>query len=811
MRNHPSESGEVSLPGWLASSRGKAAGLGLIALAYYAAACLGLVFEVQARGITAAWPPSGLVLGLVLALPRRSWPALLATIALTNAVANLVVGHPWAYVVGFSLVDAIEGAAGGWVVTSILGRTPSLSRVRDVLVMLFGAAAGSNAVTALAGAGIAVSVSGAPFWGTWATWWVSNGIGMLLVAPLVLSLAEPRSVVPPTRREQLELAGLYLALAAVGSWVFSGRVSSPALVPLPYVTFPALLWAGLRFGPLHAAAGSLTIAILAAWHTARGAGPFVAVDDPAGALLALQAFMGVVSVSALVAAAVVAERRRAEESLEVYQQFTRHAADAVLFIRVSDGQILDVNGAAEAAYGYTADEFRRLNLADLASAPPEVVRERMRRADREGLLFETVHRRRDATTFPVEVHARGATLNGERLLFSVHRDVSERQALEDRLRQAQKMEAVGRLAGGIAHDFNNLLTVIKGYTEIALLELGGKSPSEPLEEVKKAADRATGVTRQLLAFSRKQILEPSLLDANAIVGDMDRMLRRLIGEHIELSTVAAPEAWPIYADRGQIEQVVLNLVLNARDAMPAGGRLTIETANAELDGDYVSRHPEARPGPFVMLAVTDTGAGLTPEAREHVFEPFFTTKARGRGTGLGLSTVYGIVRQSGGHVTFSSETGRGTTFRVYLPADRDAVPAASRQPHAGEACHGRETILLAEDDSSVRGLASKLLASWGYRVLVAEGGAEAIELSHAETAPIDLLLTDVVMPRVGGRDVANQLVQERPGLKVLFMSGYTEDAIVHQGVLDSDVELIQKPFSPDALGRKIREVLDRRA
>jgi PAS domain S-box-containing protein len=393
--------------------------------------------------------------------------------------------------------------------------------------------------------------------------------------------------------------------------------------------------------------------------------------------------------------------------------------------------------------------------------------------------------------------------------ISMALDVTDRRQLEAQLRQSQKMEAVGRLAGGIAHDFNNLLMVIQGYTELLLTRL---SSAEPLrkhaEQIHEATDRAAGLTRQLLAFSRKQLLAPKVLDLRQIVSDMEKMLCRLIGEDIELVTSEPDDLWPIKADRSQIEQVILNLAVNARDAMPRGGKLTIETANAELDQAYTRQHPMVAPGNYVMLAVTDSGVGMDLETQAHAFEPFFTTKEKGKGTGLGLATVYGIVKQSGGYVWLYSEPGEGTSFKIYLPRVVEAVSTKEPQ-HSKEAPRrGSETILLVEDEKGVRELAREYLEASGYTVLVAEDGEAALRIAKTHGAKIHLLLTDVVMPGMSGRELAQQIQILLPGTPIIYMSGYTDQAIVHHGILESDAVLLQKPFTLNILTRKLRQAIE---
>ena len=385
----------------------------------------------------------------------------------------------------------------------------------------------------------------------------------------------------------------------------------------------------------------------------------------------------------------------------------------------------------------------------------------------------------------------------------------ERQRLEQQLQQSQKLEAVGRLAGGLAHDFNNVLTAILGSVELLLLDTPPDAPTrEELDIIRDASARAQDLIRQLLAFSARQVLQPRVLDLNRLVGDVNKMLRRLIGEDVELVSALAPDRGAVRADAGQIEQALVNLAINARDAMPSGGRLTIETANAEIPEAAGRPHGEVPPGRYVTLRVTDTGHGMDAETQAHIFEPFFTTKPHGKGTGLGLATVYGIARQSGGHVTVDSAPGKGSTFRIYLPRVDEPLEAAGVPPAVVAPVEGTETVLLAEDEQLVRSLARKVLEQAGYTVLVAAGGPEALQVAALYDGPIHLLLTDVVMPEMSGRELMHRLTLVRPSLRVLYMTGYSDEAVARHGLLDPGTGFMQKPFTPEALARKVREVLD---
>ena len=519
------------------------------------------------------------------------------------------------------------------------------------------------------------------------------------------------------------------------------------------------------------------------------------------------------------------KRKHAEEAVHASEArkaaILESALDAIITID-HEGRIVEFNPAAEQMFGHRREDVEGREMAGLII--PVGLRERHRdladylatgEGPAVGKRLEMSGMRADGSEFPVELTVTRIRVDGPPMFTGFIRDITERkqaaealQKSEEQFRQAQKMEAIGRLAGGVAHDFNNLLTVITGYSQLLSETLNSDDPTRGLvDEIAKAADRAASLTRQLLAFSRKQMLATRVLDLNGVVTDMQKMLQRLIGEDIKLVTALDTALAPVKVDPGQIEQVIMNLAVNARDAMPDGGTFTIETVNTELDEIYTSAYPELRPGPYVLLAVSDTGCGMTDAVKARLFEPFFTTKDVGKGTGLGLATVYGIIKQSGGHIAVYSEVGHGTTFKVYLPLAEGAVAPQAAPPKRDELAPGTETVLLVEDEDRVRVLTRRVLEKNGYRVVEALNGAEALRYFDANPDPVDLIITDVVMPEMSGPQLAQQIRLRQPDLKVLFLSGYTDSALVHNGVLNMEKNFLQKPFTPDSLARKVREVL----
>ena len=511
----------------------------------------------------------------------------------------------------------------------------------------------------------------------------------------------------------------------------------------------------------------------------------------------------------------ITEQKVAEEALQASEERFYIAFSAnpqpMYIALVEDGSFIEVNQSFLEVTGYNETELLGHPAAALNiwSRPSDWIAV-IAALGEQGTIrdVETGLRAKDGSLHEVLVAAERIELDGERCILVTATDITDRKRLEAQLRQSQRLESVGRLAGGIAHDFNNLLTVISGYSELALRKIADEDPIwREIAEVRRAGERASALTRQLLAYSRRQLLRPKILDLNVAVAEMSKMLVRLIGEDVELRVRLDPTLGRVKADPGQVEQVIANLAVNGRDAMEHGGVLTIETSNIVLGESYSRRHVDTPSGDYVMLAVADTGAGMDSETLAQIFEPFFTTKEAGRGTGLGLATVYGIVKQSGAHIDVESTLEKGTRFKIYFPRVPDLAPDPA-SPSAGLPPIGTETVLVVEDQDEVRGLVARTLTEFGYDVLDASDGEDALALLARSGKRVQLVLTDVVMPRMSGRQLAERLAQLYPSTKVLYMSGYAESAIAQHGVLDDGIAFIAKPFSPEALAWKVREAID---
>jgi two-component system, cell cycle sensor histidine kinase and response regulator CckA len=508
--------------------------------------------------------------------------------------------------------------------------------------------------------------------------------------------------------------------------------------------------------------------------------------------------------------------RTAQEDLKQSREYLNEIINCIgdpIFVKDDQHRLVLVNDAfctfasvpREELLGKADSELLPKHAADYIWKMEEAVLQTGKQSETEDNLVNRRGKKRVVMVKKAQLTDR----KGRKQIVGVIRDITEHKRLEAQFMQSQKMEAVGVLAGGIAHDFNNLISVIKGYTEILLENLPEDDPNRAdLKQIEEASHRAVSLTTQLLAFSRKQTLQPEVLSLNKIVSEMGVMLRRLIGEDIELVTMAEPDLGLISADPGQIQQIIMNIAVNARDAMPDGGRFTIETSNATLDEEYAREHPTLKPGPYVMMAISDNGAGMDAATQARIFEPFFTTKVKGKGTGLGLSTVYGIVKQSNGFVWVYSEPGKGTTFKIYFPQLEGTGAAAPAQGRSEAVMPAGETVLIAEDESSVRALAARALREHGYTVLEAPDGMEALQVARERSGNIDLVLTDVIMPKISGTELVSQIQAMKPGVKALYLSGFTDGAVVHHGLLDSKMAFLQKPFTVENLTRKVREVIE---
>jgi PAS domain S-box-containing protein len=540
-----------------------------------------------------------------------------------------------------------------------------------------------------------------------------------------------------------------------------------------------------------------------------GARPYRRRD---GAVAEMETRVGITVVDGRTLYCVVArdltEIRQAEGSLRESQERFKTLADVAFEgIAITEaGRVVDVNRRCSEILRASPAELLGRSVVDfVAPESRETVAQHLRSGSEAP--YEHIALRADGTRVPVEAQAKNATIGGRNLRVTALRDVSERRRLEEQFRLAQRMESIGRLAGGIAHDFNNLLTVIVSLTKLLQDAPPEHDSSGDLAQILAAAERASVLTQQLLAFARRQIAQPEVIDLNVLVTNLDSMLRRIIGEDIAFTTVCTPELGRVRADPGQIEQVLLNLVVNARDAMPAGGELTLETANVTLGEDDAAKHPLVTPGEYVVVSVRDTGVGMDATTLAQIFEPFFTTKGPGKGTGLGLATCYGIVKQSGGSISVHSEVGQGTIFRIYLPRVWEAAVPRER-PAPTAAVGGSETLLVVEDNEMVRRMVVRLLAGEGYQVLEAGDGAEALRVYAPRQGLIALVVTDMILPGMSGKELADRLRELRPDLKILFTSGYTENTIAHQGVVDAGVQFLPKPYLPSALIEKVRAVLD---
>jgi len=797
----------------------------LLAAAYTLAGKLGLALAFVNASATAVWPPTGIALAAVLIFGSWVWPGIFAGAFLTNeltagsSVTSLLIASG----------NTLEALTAGYLVNRFAGGRHALNATRNIVRFALAGLAGA-VVSATAGVATICAFGFADWFeyrAIWTTWWLGDVSGAIVVAPVILLWAgNPRFDWPAARR--LELTLLALSFGVVG-WV----VFVAATYPLAFLAIPVCVWAGFRFGQRDAATVVCAFSFIAVWASARGLGTF-AQEWANDSLLLVQAFMAVASTVGLVVGTAASERRQAEESLrrshtelesrvqartreleasELRLKTMIEAEPACVKVVSTEGTLIDMNRAGLEMIGAQdlshvagrplidlvhpddRDRYLEMHRTVCGGSPARV----------EFRVIGLTGQERWVDTRAVPFDTYGET--GERIpaVLSVANDITDRKRLEDQLRQSQKMEAIGLLAGGIAHDFNNLLTAIAGNTDLVLLTLPeGDKRRNDLEEIAKASERAGGLTRQLLAVSRRQMLQPTVMDLNAMVADVQKLLRRTIPESIDLQLELSPVD-NIRADRGQLEQVVLNLAINAGDAMPNGGTLRISTATVDIDDVWSQIHAPMPVGRYVRLTLRDTGVGIPPETQARIFDPFFTTKSRDKGTGLGLAMVYGIVKQSGGYIWVDSDVGHGTAFEIYLPVVYEPVAAVQVAPSV-PVRGGSQTILLAEDDAAVRRLARDVLKSNGYTVLDAGDGDEALEIARRYPAPIHALVTDVVMPGLNGRDLALKLTADRPDVRVIYTSGYTENVMIRAG-FEHGLTLLAKPFLPGDLLRKVNETL----
>jgi PAS domain S-box-containing protein len=914
----------------------------LIAVAYFLANRLALLFP-DAQGVMyVLWPAGGIGLAALLLSPRRQWGMILAAIYLAGNVANLAAGRSLALSSGFMMANLVESFVSAWVIVRWCGPEVRFARIRDVVALIV-AAVFVNGCSATIGAATAWFAARSDFGPFWFTWWIVDGLGILLITPLIVTWSDCRDIFQGVRWTRVLEVGLLAAVLGGAFWAAT-HVSPnlQAMSPRPYMVIGLLAWCGLRFGQRTVTLVLVGLAAAAVSSTAINIEPFIGKNEtPQERLLTIQVYLAIIGSSGLLLAAAYAEAKQTEgqiravgdnlpegavyqvmrerdgfkrflylsagieritglspaemmrdplayyslvleEDKPAYAEAELHAVRtmtpfrAIYRIRRRDGEVrwlqstssprpfregriiwdgilTDITQAKQAEddlrnsearfrtliedapiaiavsrnqrmvyasptlkrmFGFEAEGMEDISIFDFFS--PRCREEIRQRSDRRrmGLLepreYESVGMRRDGLEFPILLSVSGINLPEGRAVVAFITDLTEmrqseeeRAKLEQQLRQAQKLESIGRLAGGVAHDFNNLLTVINGFSTLLTQKLDNQSRLWAYaDQVRKSGERGASLTRQLLAFSRQEVIKPVNLNLNRTIADSVPMVRRLMGEDIALSTRLDPDLGNVLADPAQIDQVILNLAANARDAMPQGGRLEISTRNVDRDREGIAER-------WVVVTVTDTGVGMDDSIKQHIFEPFFTTKGVGKGTGLGLATVYGVMQQNGGSIDVHSAAGVGTSFELSFPRTEQpvAVPVP-KEAAAVRQVHGGERILLVEDDAPVRDFLRSVLEESGYHVVEALDGPDALDIARKQRHEIHLLITDVVMPGMNGKQLSERLRQERPSLKVIFLSGYSTDLIGHRGVLERDVAFLQKPVSPEVLTAKVHDVLN---
>ncbi len=787
---------------------------------YFAAARVGLRYASIGQSVSLVWPPTGLALAALVALGYRYWPG----VAIGAFLANAATPVPLAAAAGIALGNTLEALLAAALLRRAVGARPRLESMATIRTLAAAAPVGAIVsaivgVSALTVTGVLAEPGAAS---AVAVWWTGDVLGALVVAPFLFAWTI-NGHARRGARGVLEIILLCLGTAAAAELGLTRYTSVPMLhqVDYLYLLFPFVIWAAVRFGARGASLMTLIISVVAVWHTTHGNGPFIAATG-AGTLVAAACYLAAVAVTGLTLAAAVAhERETATRTLEQREQQLRVALDAArmgIWSWSTADNRLTWDDTLRLLYGLTpAEEVAGYDdfLNRVHPEDRQFVHARVRHALEEGgsLDYEFRIVLPDGSVRWLADKGRVVPGEGGKPLgmTGVCMDVTQRRATEEQLRQAHRMESIGRLAGGVAHEANNQMSVVIGATDF-ILRRSDLPPvvRSDVESVRSAAERTATVTAQLLAFSRRQVLKPQVLDLNALLQRFEPVLRRMMGEDCSVTLRLGDSIGSLKADPGQLEQVLINLALNARDAMPRGGELTIETLAAELSRGTspIIQGVAVRPGSYAVLAVSDTGHGMDQATMIHIFDPFFTTKEVGQGTGLGLSTVYGIVKQSDGYIWAYSEPGRGATFKIYLPATSESPTQLPRPSGGVPAPASGELILVVEDEESVRRTAARGLAESGYRVLEADSGRRALELVTQSPDRIALLLTDVVMPGMSGRELAAAVGELIPGIPVLFTSGYTDSDIMRRGLLEPGAAFLPKPFTVAALVRAVRERMD---
>ncbi len=787
---------------------------GLLFLGIFAAAWGGDMLSEEAGNVAAFWPPNALLIAVLLRSNPRRWTLFVVIALVAQAAVDLSEGQSLIRMFGLPAIDMIEVIVGAVLVRRFIGPAVTLADLGQSVRFVSLAGIVAPALGATIAASLLALFTGAAFDAVWRTWWIAHVMGMLIIAPAFLTATGPYFRAAASWARAAEGAAVLVVTAAIAEFAFY----QPSFFPL-FLAFPVLLWAAYRFGVFGASAAGMAISGIAVWRTISGDGPIAALPghELADRVLLVQVFLGMTVFSVLAVASMLSERQQAAQVLERrerrFRALIENALDVILLFD-GGGRITFASPSLESVLGQKpaavmgTDLIGLVHPDDLSHARETLARLSVSPGQTHALVLRL--RRSDGSWRILESVARNLLDDpGVAAIVLNARDVTERRLVEERIREAQRLEVVGQLTGGIAHDFNNLLTVIQMNLEMILDGVkDNKVLREMLAAALKSARRGAELVAHLVAFARQQVLQPEPTDLNRLVEGTVRLLRRTLGETIEIRAVLSPDLWPAALDRAQMESALINLAVNARDAMERGGRLQVETANIVLGDEARGPNADIRPGPYVMLTATDTGVGMSQAVMERIFEPFFTTKEIGKGSGLGLSMVYGFIKQSGGHIRVTSELGRGTTFRLYFPKAEAAEIKKTKTLAPQVSYQGQgEVVLVVEDDADVRDLAVRYLTTLGYQVIAAIDGPSA-KAALRGLARLDFLLTDVVMPKgMSGIDVAKMVESLFPEAKILFMSGYAEDVTGRNTTFDRTVNLIGKPFRKDELARRLRELV----